>query len=110
MSPAKSLLAAAFVCLLASGCSQGPHFDAERITADVRMLSSDDFAGREPATPGETKTVNYLIDQLNAAGLQPGGDLQPDGSRAWTQNVPLVRSVIDGQVQAPAAVRYSRKG
>ena len=108
MSSAKSLLAAALVCLLASGCSPGPHFDAERITADVRMLASDDFAGRAPASPGETRTVNYLIEQLDAAGLAPGGDPQPDGTRAWTQDVPLVRSVIDGPVQVNVRTERGR--
>ena len=39
-------------------------------------------------TAGETKTVEYVIEQMKAAGLSPGGDLK-DGKRAWTQEVPL---------------------
>jgi len=55
----------------------------------VRTLSSDAFEGRAPSTPGEDRTVAYLIDKFKAAGLQPGNN----GS--WTQDVPTVEiSVI----------------
>jgi Zn-dependent M28 family amino/carboxypeptidase len=50
----------------------------------TRVLSSDEFEGRAPGTPGEAKTVAYLIEQFSRAGLQPGND----GS--WFQDVPLV--------------------
>ncbi len=63
------------------------------------MLASDDFGGRAPATDGETKTIAYLIQQLGDAGLKPGGDVAPDGTRAWTQDVPLLRTQIDGPVK-----------
>ena len=49
------------------------------------MLSSDDFEGRGPGTPGEEKTVAYLTEQFRAMGLKPGN---PDGT--FVQNVPLV--------------------
>ncbi len=55
----------------------------------VRTLSSDEFEGRAPSTPGgEEKTVPYLIEKFKAAGLQPGN---PGGSNGgWTQDVPTV--------------------
>jgi Zn-dependent M28 family amino/carboxypeptidase len=90
------------VCILAAllaGCAREPAIDAARITADVHVLASDDFAGRAPASDAEQKTVDYLVQQLQAAGLQPGGDLKPDGSRAWTQAVPLTRTAITGPVR-----------
>jgi Zn-dependent M28 family amino/carboxypeptidase len=59
-------------------------------------LSSDDFEGRGPATAGEKKTIDYLVAQMQAAGLQPGGDLV-DGKRTWTQAVPLLRTEISGE-------------
>ncbi len=59
-----------------------------------------------PATPGETKTVAYVIAQMKAAGLQPGGDLE-DGKRGWTQAVPLLRAEIKGD--AAACVRGRRQ-
>ncbi len=60
------------------------------ITADglmrgVAALAHDSMEGRAPGTPGEEKTVAYLVSAFQAAGLQPGN---PDGS--WTQAVPLV--------------------
>ncbi|RDD82622.1 peptidase M20 [Dyella tabacisoli] len=72
-----------------------PTFDPQRLSADVKTLSSDAFEGRGPATAGETKTVDYVIGQMKAAGLQPGGDLK-NGKRTWTQAVPLLRAEIVG--------------
>src|SRR3954464_6847350 len=88
--------------LLASA-AEAPKFDAKRLSEEVKTLSSDAFEGRGPATPGETKTVAYVIEQMKAAGLQPGGDLK-DGKRAWTQAVPLARSEISGMPKLAVAV------
>ncbi|WP_240635191.1 M28 family metallopeptidase [Lysobacter enzymogenes] len=74
---------------------KAPTFDTKRLSEEVKTLSSDDFQGRGPATEGETKTVDYLVAQFKAAGVQPGGDLK-DGKRLWTQAVPLLRSQIAG--------------
>ncbi|WP_371742347.1 M28 family metallopeptidase [Aestuariibacter sp. A3R04] len=46
----------------------------------LQTLSSDEFEGRSPSSPGEEKTLDYLVAQFKAAGLKPGnGDsyLQP---------------------------------
>lgn len=59
--------------------------DGSRILDHIRVLASDEFEGRAPATPGEEKTVDYLVRQLQAFGLEPGN---PDGT--YTQAVPLV--------------------
>ena len=75
--------------------ASAPDIDPKRLSADVRTLSSDAFEGRGPATEGEKKTVAYVIEQMQAAGLAPGGDLK-DGKRAWTQAVPLARAEISG--------------
>ena len=58
-----------------------------RLAADVKTLASDAFEGRAPGTPGEAKTIDWLVAQFKAMGLQPGGR---DGS--WTQPVPLVHT------------------
>jgi len=94
------ILPAAFLAaLVLAACKpREPQFDTARITEDVRILASDDFAGRAPATAGEEKTVEYLISRLQEAGLEPGGDLLPGGTRAWTQSVPLIRSVMSSPV------------
>jgi Zn-dependent M28 family amino/carboxypeptidase len=68
----------------------------ETMQEAVRTLSSDEFEGRMPGTPGEQLTVDYLVQQFAAAGLQPGnGD-------SWVQEVPLVE--ITGSAYAPLTV------
>ncbi|MBV7258725.1 M28 family metallopeptidase [Erythrobacter crassostreae] len=62
----------------------------------TRTLSSDEFEGRMPGTPGEEKTVALLTERFEAAGLQPGnGD-------SWVQEVPLVE--ITGKNFAPLTI------
>ena len=56
-----------------------------QILDHIKVLSSDDFEGRSPGTPGEDKTVAYLTGQFQKMGLKPGN---PDGT--FVQNVPLV--------------------
>jgi hypothetical protein len=50
----------------------------------IRVLSSDAHGGRLPGTPGEEKSVAYVISQIKAIGLQPG---TPTGG--FVQKVPL---------------------
>jgi Zn-dependent M28 family amino/carboxypeptidase len=84
-------------CLIAASALIGPvaaaapTFDPQRVTQDVKTLSSDAYEGRGPATAGETKAVAFISAQMKAAGLQPGG---PGGK--WTQDVPLLMSDIVG--------------
>ncbi len=82
------LLALAALPLLAAAPASDPVSPAA-LSADVKVLASDAFGGRAPGTPGEAKTVEWLLAQFRAAGLQPGG---PGGS--WTQAVPLVRTQL----------------
>jgi len=58
---------------------------ADELLAHIRVLSSDRFEGRAPGTPGEERTVAYLVDAFRQLGLQPGN---PDGT--YVQDVPLV--------------------
>jgi Zn-dependent M28 family amino/carboxypeptidase len=95
----KLLGCAAAFAALSTAALAAPRFDAARILNDVKVLSSDAFEGRGPVSPGETKTVDYLIAQAQAAGLQPAGDKQKGGSRAWTQDVPLARFATQGPVK-----------
>ncbi|HEX7631779.1 MAG TPA: peptidase M28, partial [Lacunisphaera sp.] len=62
-----------------------PAISAANILAHTKVLASDEFEGRAPGTPGEEKTVAYLVEQFKKLGLQPGN---PDGT--YIQNVPLV--------------------
>ncbi|HYI42165.1 MAG TPA: M28 family metallopeptidase [Sphingomicrobium sp.] len=91
-----SWFAGALALVAAPAVAQNaPSFDAERIRTHVRTLSADSFEGRAPATRGEAMTVDYLVREFKAAGLQPGGQLL-NGQRQWTQDVPLLRSEIVG--------------
>ncbi|MDZ4375499.1 MAG: peptidase M20, partial [Phenylobacterium sp.] len=92
------LLTAATALLAGSALAASPVIDAQRVLRDTQVLSSDAFEGRGPATPGEVKTVAYLIEQMKAAGLEPAGDPLPGGARAWTQDVPLARFTTKGPV------------
>lgn len=58
---------------------------ADRLLQHIKVLASDAYEGRGVATPGEEKTVAYLRDEMQKAGLRPGN---PDGT--WVQNVALM--------------------
>ena len=91
------LLVGAAVWTVFTAPALAADLDPAKIAEHVKILADDSFEGRGPATAGETKTVEYIIQQYKAAGLQPGGDLA-DGQRAWTQDVPLARFENKGPV------------
>ncbi len=72
----------------ASPTAAGP-ISPERISTIVRELASDRFEGRAPGTPGEQVTVDYLVSQFKALGLQPAGE-----NGGYTQAVPLVKTQV----------------
>jgi Zn-dependent M28 family amino/carboxypeptidase len=95
------VLLAAGAALVGAGAlaaANGP-IDAAKLKADIKVVSSDAFEGRGPATPGETKTVGWLVAQYKAMGLQPGGDKLKGGGRSWTQAVPLEEFETEGPVR-----------
>ncbi|WP_243039238.1 M28 family metallopeptidase [Dyella sedimenti] len=93
---ALSLLALSVTtALFAAAAPTTPTIDPHRLSEEDKALSSDAFEGRGPATPAEAKTIDYVVAQFKAAGVQPGGDLK-NGQREWTQAVPLLQSDIAG--------------
>jgi Zn-dependent M28 family amino/carboxypeptidase len=90
-------VAVALVPVLA-GCAGGdlvPGAALESITAAdlaprIAVLASDSLAGRGPSSVGEDRTMTYLQAEFTRLGLEPGND----GS--WYQDVPLVRSAVQG--------------
>ncbi len=90
------LLCAVAVCsLAASAVAADVKIDPARLSEHIKVLASDAFEGRGPATPGEVKSVAYITKEFKAAGLLPGGDKTKTG-RAWTQDVPLAEFNIKG--------------
>ncbi len=92
------LLGLALSAVVASACADdlpGGGIRADALSRHVRMLASDEFEGRAPATPGEERTIAYIVAELEKAGVGPGGD-----GGGWTQSVPLVRAEVEGAVAA----------
>tara|TARA_R110002073_G_scaffold28303_7_gene90020 strand:+ start:458 stop:2116 length:1659 start_codon:yes stop_codon:yes gene_type:complete len=63
---------------LLAGPAQADDFDTAyagisgaRIGADVAILASDEFEGRGPGGDGERRTIDYIADQFEAAGVEP---------------------------------------
>jgi Zn-dependent M28 family amino/carboxypeptidase len=88
-----------FTLLLLAGCSRVPdpiaysregeaavdRITAERLSVHIETLAGDDYEGRGPATAADLRTQQYLADQLDALGLEPGG---PEGR--WVQEFDIV--------------------
>ena len=91
------LLVGAAVWTVFTAPALAADLDPAKIAEHVKILADDSFEGRGPATAGETKTVEYIIQQYKAAGLQPGGDLG-DAQRIWTLGLPLARFENKGPV------------
>ena len=93
-------LAATAIALAALPAAAAPtgQISAQRMSHVDKFISSDAFEGRGPATRAETKTINYIADQMKAIGLKPAGDTV-NGQRGWFQNVPLLRSDFAGTPQ-----------
>lgn len=76
-------------------------FSADTLKKHISVLASDAFMGRKPFTEGETKTVNYLVEQFKLLGLEPGnGD-------SYIQSVPMANILATA---APSMQVKSSKG
>lgn len=90
---------AVIAALFASGCmtvgnapgaavpvAAEPGFSAQSLSDHIKILASDEFAGRFPGEVGEELTLDYLQAHYEALGLEPGGL-----NGQWRQPVDLVR-------------------
>ena len=94
-----ALLAAMLLAASPSDMPPATPASPARISADVKVLSSDAFEGRGPATRAEPKVIDYITKQMQAAGLVPAG---PGG--AWTQDVPLARFELTGPIRLSMSI------
>jgi Zn-dependent M28 family amino/carboxypeptidase len=93
--------------LLLSACAGVGHklpppstdIDETAFRDHVRVLASDDFEGRKPGTPGEEKTVAYLVEQFRKLGLKPGN------GESFLQQVPMIESVAGADASLSIAGR-----
>ena len=85
----RALPLAALLALAAAPALAQQRSDPARLSADVKVLASDDFGGRAPGTPGEAKTVDWLVARFRALGLEGA---TADGG--FVQKVPLIRTRI----------------
>lgn len=60
-----------------------------QLKVHVKTLSSDEFEGRAPTTIGETKTLNYLVENFKQLGFQPGN------GESFLQSVELLEMTAD---------------
>lgn len=81
-------LSLALSLLATSALAQDP-IDPARLSSITKVLASDEFQGRSPGTPGEAKTIEYLVKEFKALGLEPAGD-----AGAYTQEVPLLHTQL----------------
>ena len=81
--------------IVTSSYEKPTSIDSQRLSNIVKVLASDEFEGRAPGGPGEVKTIEFLIDQFQSLGLEPGGT---DGT--WTHAVPLIHTQLasDGRL------------
>lgn len=95
----KSILVSTTALMLLAAPALAQQADPARLNEHTRVLASDEFEGRGVATPGEQKTVDYVVEQFRALGLEPGG---PDGR--WVQVAQLSRTQQAGPATITATV------
>ena len=71
------------------------------LRAPIRILASDEFEGRGPATRGDALTRLYLSTELETLGLQPGGE-----QGGWEQPF----DIVGVKAKLPATWDFSGKG
>lgn len=97
-SPAEPVASGAEQASTASASDDfAPAITIDDYKTQLKTVSSDAFAGREPGTAGGQRTVEYLIQRFKAMGLEPGNNGK------WVQKVPAV-SVDRTNYEVPLVV------
>ncbi|GAB2695630.1 M28 family metallopeptidase [Aliiglaciecola sp. 3_MG-2023] len=96
-----------FSILAIVGCEQLPNSESpqsnfqqvyesiseQELKQHVKTISSDEFEGRGPTTDGETKTLEYLVDNFKSLGFEPGN------GNSYLQAVELMEITADPNMQ-----------
>jgi hypothetical protein len=93
---------------------QGPTFDSVKLKQHIITLASDSFQGRRPFTIGETRTINYLTNELKEMGLSPGNSgsyLQEVAILVNNAGVPPIMNISgrNGEIEMKANVDYAAR-
>ncbi|MFZ0959536.1 MAG: M28 family metallopeptidase [Terriglobia bacterium] len=94
MAGASLVFGAVLAMSRAAGQPGWKQINAARILENIKVLSSDEYEGRAPASKGETLATTYIEDQFKKVGLKPGN---PDGT--YFQSVPMVGIKADPSAQ-----------
>lgn len=73
----------------------------ETLRAPIRILASDEFEGRGPATRGDALARLYLSTELETLGLKPGGE-----AGGWEQGF----DIVGVKARLPATWDFAAKG
>ena len=76
------------------------YISKDSLLENIKVLASDEFEGRAPASKGETLTVGFLEEQFKKLGLKPGN---PEGT--YFQKVPMVGISAD-----PSELVFTERG
>ena len=71
------------------------------LRAPIRILASDEFEGRGPATRGDALARLYLSTELETLGLQPGGE-----NGGWEQSF----DIVGVKAKLPASWDFTGQG
>lgn len=82
----KLIFASIFLCtaIFLSYKADDSAINGKAFDKHIKVLASDEFEGRKPFSPGETKTINYLKSEFEKLGLKPGN------GKSYFQDVPMV--------------------
>jgi len=78
----------------AAEASAWKEISKDRLLEIIKVLSSDEYEGRAPASQGERLTLAYLEQHFKQLGLEPGN---PDGT--YFQDVPMVGITPNADMQ-----------
>jgi ABC-type dipeptide/oligopeptide/nickel transport system permease subunit len=71
--------------------SQAAQFNAENVLADIEVLASEEFRGRESGKSGATDAAEYIAERMAEIGLMPGVN-----SKDYLQEYPAVWAHLTG--------------
>jgi Zn-dependent M28 family amino/carboxypeptidase len=88
-----SLFSTACVAIQPDGESGDWFLDREQLLSDLSVLAADDMEGRAVGTDGNARARAYIIDRLEAMGVEPVGDSYEHG---FSFEMPRTRDKVDG--------------